>query len=628
LIDSTAVTDLLGNEFAGIADPEAWSFTTDGTPPAASGMGPMAGATEVSPLTGLEVEFDEPVQIGSGTVTIHLASDDSVVQSIDVTSGAVVIDGAGAAITLEQLAGSTDYYVNIPSGAFTDPSGNAFPGIGDSSTWTFTTAPIPEGLLFSHDFGGDSTDLDGVTPDVTTGEANWVAASVFNQDGTTEDGPGSATLAFTPFNGLVYTLEASYSGLSAAPDDTDWFALGFVNGQSNLSGTGDRFITGNVVGAAWMMVRGDVSLGTNQSFLGSGQLGGGNNGLGPGGVNNGVPWSLSPTESAVDLRVILDTTGGPGAWTATWFAKNAGDTAYTEVRPTEVLHDPTAIGSVGLARSNPGVTGAVESFRLYTGSPPQEDPLVLKITSRDGALDFEWNSMGGMRYDLVSSPDLSTPPSTWPPYDDGAAVYENIETSGTGTNTLSGVLKVGPRRFFALIEEPLPRLLAEDFESVAPPGPPAGWSVDDNGAGTAWSVGTPDGTGTEPDAAAGGDRSAGTNMNGNYTSNAEASLVTAAFTVPDSGATLDFSQYIDTELASGGGDFGSIRLLNAADDSVLAGGDVATDLQGISETWTSQSLPLPAAANGLSVKLEFRFTSNASSQFAGFYIDDLVVTAN
>jgi len=91
-------------------------------------------------------------------------------------------------------------------------------------------------------------------------------------------------------------------------------------------------------------------------------------------------------------------------------------------------------------------------------------------------------------------------------------------------------------------------------------------------------------------------------MNANYTASATASIVTPAFTVPAGGATLDLSYYIDTEAPSGGADFGSIRLLDASDDSPLAGGEIAADLQGISVMWINGSFPLPAAANGLEVR--------------------------
>lgn len=247
--------------------------------------------------------------------------------------------------------------------------------------------------------------------------------------------------------------------------------------------------------------------------------------------------------------------------------------------------------------------------------------------STPGNYDFSWESQEGMLYDLVSATDLATAPDTWAVWDGRADL-----AATPPSNTLSGIPGGGdPRRFFAVIEKeapPPPPLLAEDFEA----GAPAGWTATDNGAGTAWEVGTPDGAGsfpdTEPTGAANGTQCAGTNITTPYTGSAVATLVTPAFTVPAGGARLDFSQYIDTETPPSG-DLGSIRLLNASDDSPLAGGAVATDLEGITETWTSESLALPAVANGLEVKIEFRFESDSDTDvFAGFYIDDVEVVAN
>jgi hypothetical protein len=274
--------------------------------------------------------------------------------------------------------------------------------------------------------------------------------------------------------------------------------------------------------------------------------------------------------------------------------------------------------------------GYVDEIRVATtfaeavgGEAPSDTKIKLAITPNGANFDFTWESRDGKLYDLVSSTELSIPPADWP-------VYEgNADIAGTAPeNTLPVVPPTGPKRFFAVIEKDPPPLLAEDFESVTGPGAPAGWSATDNGAGTAWEVGAPSGAATGPDAAASGTQCAGTNIGANYTASAEASLVTRPFTVPATGATLKFRQYIDSE-ATPSDDLGSIRLLNAGDDTVLAGGDVATGLEGILETWTNESIPLPAVANGLSVKLEFRFVSDADAEaFAGFYIDDVEVIAD
>ena len=87
---------------------------------------------------------------------------------------------------------------------------------------------------------------------------------------------------------------------------------------------------------------------------------------------------------------------------------------------------------------------------VLSGDPATRGPLQLKIAQTGSDLNFEWNSITGVQYDLVSSSDLSTSPETWDIYDDGASDFESIQASGTGTNTLTGVIKQGPVSFFAL----------------------------------------------------------------------------------------------------------------------------------------------------------------------------------
>jgi len=264
---------------------------------------------------------------------------------------------------------------------------------------------------------------------------------------------------------------------------------------------------------------------------------------------------------------------------------------------------------------------------------------ITSITSLGGGtweLTLEGEADTG--YEFRSSPTLEFDPGDLvdsltqndPTNDPGTVTDSNLlTTDSNGDGTVRMMLTGNPADFVrAQIPPPPPPVLEEDFEEVTGPTPPTDWTRSDSGDGTSWEVGVPSGSATGPDAAANGTQCAGTNIGGDYTASAEASLVTKAFTVPDDGATLSFSQYIDTDLDGTKTEVGSIRLLNAGDNSVLAGGDVAIELEGITEAWSSESIPLPDVANGLSVKLEFRFVSNATDEFAGFYIDDVVVTAN
>jgi hypothetical protein len=216
--------------------------------------------------------------------------------------------------------------------------------------------------------GAGTTALNGTTP--TTGANNWVAAPVFQADGDfTEPTAGvSATLAFTPTDGLVYTLDASIRNLSptanAAAAENDWVALGFAKGQSTATGNDHRFISNNVIGKAWMLYRGVNTAGTlaNVAHLGGATAGN----------SSSANWtgSLATTYGGgIDMRVVLDTTGGSGNWTATWFAKLPASGTFTEVRAETGLVNED-IDSVGLAISNPGFDGDLTYFSLTSIPEP------------------------------------------------------------------------------------------------------------------------------------------------------------------------------------------------------------------------------------------------------------------
>ena len=249
--------------------------------------------------------------------------------------------------------------------------------------------------LFSDNFDGGTSDLNGSTPD--TGSVNWVAtATNFLADGTIGGtGAGSATLAFTPFNGLVYTLDASFSGIAG---NNDWIPFGFVNGQgtsSSSSGTSEnRFLEHQTAGIAWMFARGDNTTYPNRAFLGDRSVNTGN--------LSGSDWSGGPTNGGeIDMRIVLDTSGGSGTWTATWFAKRPADSSYTEIRATTTLVSE-AITSVGFGKANSGVSGTIESFSLsYTGElpppppPPTPTPDVSFIPVTDGDPTTDENGFAG-----------------------------------------------------------------------------------------------------------------------------------------------------------------------------------------------------------------------------------------
>lgn len=223
-------------------------------------------------------------------------------------------------------------------------------------------------IIYQDDFTGHADvgadGLNAETPDI--GAANWVAMTAFGADGSIANSAASnATLAFTPVDGLVYTLDASFKNLTAdnpgTPAENDWLALGFANGQSTTSG---RLADGAVNGIAWSLIRGvnTASVG-NVAWLGTESDG----------TDSNAVWTDATLADSfgvdLDLRIVLDTTGGAGTWTATWLAKLPSDGSYTVVRATELLSSE-AIDSVGIARSNGGFTGDVTSFSLTSVPEP------------------------------------------------------------------------------------------------------------------------------------------------------------------------------------------------------------------------------------------------------------------
>ena len=73
---------------------------------------------------------------------------------------------------------------------------------------------------------------------------------------------------------------------------------------------------------------------------------------------------------------------------------------------------------------------------------------------------------------------------------------------------------------------------------------------------------------------------------------------------------------------------GSIRILDASDDSELAVLEDQT-IDGFTAGWEDYSKALPAAAftaTAGTIRIEFRFEADDLESFAGWYLDDVVIT--
>ncbi|WP_452610319.1 Ig-like domain-containing protein [Roseivirga echinicomitans] len=100
---------------------------------------PANNATGTLPSTNLTMTFGENIFKGTGNITIKKKSDDSVLETIAVTSSAVTI--SSGTVTIDPvnliLPPATAFYVNIDAGALMDIAGNSY-SISNNSDWSFT----------------------------------------------------------------------------------------------------------------------------------------------------------------------------------------------------------------------------------------------------------------------------------------------------------------------------------------------------------------------------------------------------------------------------------------------------------------------------------------------------------
>ena len=140
--DSPAFQDGAGNNSRPI---DIWQFlTVDTTLIDVVSLSPSDDATNVSANTNLQINFNKPVMINTGNIAIKKSSDNSLVETIRVTSGAVTDNGTNT-ITINpamDLTSDTQYYVSIDPNAFNDTAGNNYSGIMDNFSWNFKTADI------------------------------------------------------------------------------------------------------------------------------------------------------------------------------------------------------------------------------------------------------------------------------------------------------------------------------------------------------------------------------------------------------------------------------------------------------------------------------------------------------
>jgi len=140
----------------------------------------------VAQMDSLAFAFDERVSPGEGWILVKRKSDNSVFDSIPVTSGDINFYPNYLSVHLKgYLETGTEYWVYIAPGTFIDNQDNKFAGILDDTTWTFTT--IGQDLFISEYIEGSSNNKAFEIANTTGSDVDlsmyeiWRANSVSNK---------------------------------------------------------------------------------------------------------------------------------------------------------------------------------------------------------------------------------------------------------------------------------------------------------------------------------------------------------------------------------------------------------------------------------------------------------------
>ena len=135
----TSITDTGGKAISGGFTAGA-THTVDTEGPTLTSSSPTDNDTDVPLSQNIELTFSENIAKGSGNITIFKSSDDSVFETINVTSGSVTIATTVATINpTSDFELNTEYYVQIPSGTFLDAASNSYSGISNKTDLNFTS---------------------------------------------------------------------------------------------------------------------------------------------------------------------------------------------------------------------------------------------------------------------------------------------------------------------------------------------------------------------------------------------------------------------------------------------------------------------------------------------------------
>ena len=141
------ILDTEGHQFAGISDPDTYSFTLVNSDPRLRISVPSDDSIELWIGSNIYLSFDEMVIAGSGDIIISNGED---IHKIDIQdTSKVMFDEHGGVIInpATDLIPDTEYNIQMDSGVVIDTDGNPYAGIHDPTTLNFVATDSAAGTM-------------------------------------------------------------------------------------------------------------------------------------------------------------------------------------------------------------------------------------------------------------------------------------------------------------------------------------------------------------------------------------------------------------------------------------------------------------------------------------------------
>jgi hypothetical protein len=333
--DSPYLSMVHGEDIATISYPGYTNLVLDfDAEPTLASLAP-ADNTNAVVSANLVATFDEPVQAGTGFIRLKRVSDNSTVESFDVSSSPRLIFSRSQ-LTIDptsNLSIGTAYYVTIDATAIVDLSGKPFAGISTSGGWNFTAVAL--------------TTLNSVSK-VQTGALGGGTATLSFDAGASADllvvalshEKGSGAYAVS-YGGM--SLSAAVLGGSADIWYLDLTTNSYAGGATNLVVNYAGITTVNGVGIAAVSA-----------------------------TSGGLPLGLHATATGANGSANVSlTTSNNNAFTVASFNANGSGTVSVNA-PLTPIYQSADIGSArGAAGFATGVPAGTHSYSWTTGEPRQ-----------------------------------------------------------------------------------------------------------------------------------------------------------------------------------------------------------------------------------------------------------------